>query len=101
MIRGLGIFGAVFLVGLLGNCQHSSSHEAPSGSWHYDPKCCGNGDCMPIDGILNIDGVPYYQTKLGARAADKSTYILQSGDQFTHACIFNSRLYCLYIPQSN
>lgn len=88
---------AVFLMAV--TVTQVSSH-----SW-YDPDCCGGADCMPIDSAIQsvVDGKVYYTTKLGTYPVLDQKYLFptkirQSKDQYTHACIYNNQLWCLYVP---
>lgn len=75
------------------------AHEAPTG-WAYDPICCGGNDCFPITGVLEIDGKYFYTTKLGSKPITPQTMIKRSKDGLTHACIYQDRLHCIYLPDS-
>jgi hypothetical protein len=89
---------AALVVGLVSFVHLARGHDAHTG-WTYDGFCCGSGDCEKISSAATgPDGKTYYTTKLGTKAADKNTYILQSKDQYTHACVFLDRLHCLYVP---
>ena len=78
------------------------AHEHSNhGGWKYDGDCCGSGDCEPISGVMEIDGKYYYTTKLGSKPVVPQTKLRRSGDGLTHACIYQDRLWCLYVPDGN
>ena len=89
---------AMLIVGLVSTVQLARAHDTHK-HWDYDGYCCGTGDCEPIlEAKAGPDGKMYYTTRLGTKAVVPQTHILQSKDQYTHACIFQDRLHCLYLP---
>lgn len=86
---------AAVLLGL--QTAKSMSHD----NHLYDSYCCGDGDCAPIISTPIVDGKQYYTTKLGTKPVDDRTLILTSKDHRTHACIYQDRLWCLYVAPGN
>ena len=88
--------GLTLLVGAIGiNAGAAQSHD------FYDAWCCSGKDCAPItvDATRTQDGKQYYGHHLGSYPVEEGhTRIMPSPDHQTHACIFNGRLRCLYIP---
>ncbi len=93
-----GLMALVLISPLPAHEAHSPS-EAGTG-WQYDKDCCGEQDCAPITGShTGPDGKVYYTNKYGTKAFEEGfTKLRPSQDQFTHACIFGERLWCLYVP---
>ena len=72
-------------------------------SW-YDPDCCGGNDCEPVQAVAyvaaDVGKVPVMvvTTSLGTKPVTGETRIRESRDGRMHACIFQGRLICLYLP---
>jgi hypothetical protein len=79
---------------------------ARSHSW-YDPDCCSDHDCEPVSAVSFVASDPksvpimVVTTSLGTKPVTPSTKIRQSKDGRMHACIYQERLLCLYLPPSN
>jgi hypothetical protein len=86
------------------------AHQAPSGLWRYDPICCNNRDCSPIDQrhvtvvpnegylvTLDVGDHPLVRQRVETLIPFKDAR--PSGDGEYHACVLGSstRVRCLYI----
>ena len=82
------------------------SSPASSHSW-YDADCCSDHDCEPVSAVSYVASDPaatpvmVVTTSLGTKPVTPITKIRQSKDGRMHACIYQDRLYCLYLPPSN
>ncbi len=99
----IGTVAAMFTLAWLNSQARAHEATAPDGTptgWHYDAACCGNQDCAPISGaLIDPNGRTIYQNRFGAGPVlENHTTIRQSKDQHTHACFWNGRLWCLYVP---
>lgn len=72
-------------------------------SW-YDPDCCGGNDCEPVSAVAYVASdaaklpVMVVTTSLGTKAVTEQTKIRESKDGRMHACIYQGRLICIYMP---
>lgn len=78
----------------------------------YDPDCCGGHDCEPVQAVTyqpapakagvaggpNTLPVMVVTTSLGTKPVTPETKFRESRDSRMHACIFQGRLICLYLP---
>lgn len=69
-------------------------------SW-YDGYCCQETDCQPIEKTSQYGNKMVYHTQFGQHMVDNDTSIRDSKDNQTHACIYQNKLRCLYVPPSN
>jgi hypothetical protein len=82
------------------------SSPASSHSW-YDADCCSDHDCEPVSAVSYVASDPssvpvmVVTTNLGTKPVTPMTKIRQSKDGRMHACIYQDRLLCLYLPPSN
>ncbi len=82
------------------------SSPASSHSW-YDADCCSDHDCEPVSAVSFVASDPsvvpvmVVTTSLGTKPVTPMTKIRQSKDGRMHACIYQGRLLCLYMPPSN
>jgi hypothetical protein len=82
------------------------SSPASSHSW-YDADCCSDQDCEPVSAVSFVASDPstmpvmVVTTNLGTKPVTPMTKIRQSKDGRMHACIYQGRLLCLYLPPSN
>lgn len=73
----------------------------------YDPDCCGNGDCEPVSNITFVASDPtalpvmVVTTSHGTKPLTNQTKIRESKDSRMHACIYDGRLLCIYMPPGN
>jgi hypothetical protein len=79
---------------------------ASAHSW-YDADCCSDQDCEPVSAVAYVASDPstmpvmVVTTSLGTKPLTQMTKIRQSKDSRMHACIYQGRLLCLYMPPSN
>jgi len=79
---------------------------ARSHSW-YDADCCSDRDCEPVSAITFVaadtNSVPVMvvTTSFGTKPVTAETKIRESKDSRMHACIYQGRLICLYLPPGN
>jgi len=79
---------------------------ARSHSW-YDPDCCSDRDCEPASEIAFVASDPkavpvmVVTTSFGTKPVTPQTKIRESRDSRLHACIYQEKLICLYLPPSN
>jgi hypothetical protein len=82
------------------------SSPASAHSW-YDADCCSNQDCEPVSAVAFVASDPsalpvmVVTTSLGTKPLTSTTKIRQSKDSRMHACIYQGRLLCLYMPPGN
>lgn len=82
------------------------SRPARSHSW-YDPDCCSDRDCEPVSGVSFVASDPtslpvmVVTTSFGTKPVTPQTKIRESKDNRMHACIYQEKLICLYLPPSN
>ena len=82
------------------------SSPASTHSW-YDADCCSNQDCEPVSTVAFVASDPasmpvmVVTTSLGTKPLTPTTKIRQSKDSRMHACIYQGRLLCLYMPPGN
>jgi hypothetical protein len=75
-------------------------------SW-YDPDCCSSQDCEPVKHVAFVDSergvlpVMIVTTSLGTQPITPDTKIRVSKDSRMHACIWQGKLLCLYMPPGN
>jgi hypothetical protein len=76
-------------------------HQAPTG-WTFDSRCCGNGDCYPVqtDAITERpDG--YHIQSTGEVIPYQSTKVLPSPDGHSYRCSTAGSVqgvtYCIYV----
>ena len=98
---GITLLACFLILGFFLSRIVKAHDHSNQGGWKYDSDCCGAGDCSPIDGVMEIDGKYYYTTKLGSKPVVPQTKLRRSGDGLTHACIYQDRLWCLYVPDGN
>lgn len=90
---------ALLIVGAL-------SRPARSHSW-YDADCCSDRDCEPVGAITFVASDPksvpvmVVTTSFGTKPVTPETKIRESKDGRMHACIYQGKLICLYLPPSN
>jgi hypothetical protein len=84
------------------------------GAMTYDPDCCHNMDCAPVDKVEQVptslasmftivpgNALPstmVVTTKHGTVAVPPNFPLRQSKDARMHACIRQNKLICLYMP---
>lgn len=79
---------------------------ARSHSW-YDPDCCSDRDCEAVSNVSFVASDPksppsmVVTTSFGTKPVTPQTKIRESKDNKLHACIYQERLICLYVPPSN
>jgi hypothetical protein len=89
----IALVALVFLV-----CGYAWGH-----SW-YPASCCSGQDCAPVDAVAFVASegsnlpVMVVTTKWGTKAVDEHTRRYDSPDGQLHACIFNGRVLCLFLP---
>lgn len=77
--------------------------QARGHSW-YDPDCCGGNDCEPVSAVTYAASdaatipVLVVTTSLGTKPVTPQTKIRESRDGRMHACIYQGKLICLYMP---
>jgi hypothetical protein len=82
------------------------ARPARSHSW-YDPDCCSDRDCEPVSAVsfvasdTNSVPVMVVTTSFGTKPVTYMTKIRESKDSRMHACIYQGKLLCLYMPPSN
>jgi hypothetical protein len=70
----------------------------------YDPECCGGGDCAPVSHVTYVAAnsasapVMVVTTPLGTKPKTDKTTVRESRDHRMHACFYQDRLWCLYLP---
>jgi hypothetical protein len=95
IIAGLALVVAIALAG------PASSH-----SW-YDADCCSDRDCEAVSAVSFVAGEPnsvpvmVVTTSFGTKPLTSMTKIRDSKDSKMHACIYQERLICLYMPPGN
>ena len=79
----------------------ATAHDAPTG-WRFDSRCCGNGDCYPVqtDAITERpDG--YHILSTGEVIPYQSTKVLPSPDGLSYRCSTAGSVmgitYCIYV----
>jgi len=94
-----GLLAGIVLLGLHGVAY---PHEAPTG-WTFDSRCCGNGDCYPVetDAISERpDG--YHIISTGEVIPYQSNKVLPSPDGLSYRCSTAGSVqgitYCIYVP---
>jgi len=98
---GWSLLGGIAFVIVLGLAQPARSH-----SW-YDADCCSDQDCEPVNTVSFVAGdevsvpVMVVTTSLGTKPLTPATRIRESRDSRMHACIYQGRLICLYMPPGN
>lgn len=91
--RVIALAAIVFIV-----CGYAWGH-----SW-YHADCCSNHDCEPVSAVTYVASDPaslpamVVTTSHGTKPVTKDTSIRESRDGRMHACIFQGRLICLYMP---
>jgi len=81
-------------------------HPALSHGW-YDADCCSGHDCEPVQSVTYVASDPaappvmIVTTSLGTKPKTPQTKIRDSKDGKMHACIYQERLICLYMPPGN
>lgn len=102
MIR---LLAAAFLLSV----AQVSAHDAPPSAafpagWTFDTRCCGNGDCYPVetDAIRERpDG--YHIQSTGEVIPYQSTKVLPSPDGLAYRCSTAGSVqgitYCIYMPK--
>lgn len=92
------MLSAVFLAIMV---TQAPAHDAPTG-WAFDQRCCGNGDCYPVetDAIRERpDG--YHIISTGEVIPYQSTKILPSPDGHSYRCSTAGSVqgvtYCIYV----
>ena len=79
---------------------------ARSHSW-YDPDCCSDRDCEPVSAVSFVASDPksvpvmVVTTGFGTKPVTPQTKMRESKDNKMHACIYQEKLICLYLPPSN
>jgi hypothetical protein len=82
------------------------TRTARSHSW-YDADCCSDRDCEPVSAVSFVASDPtsvpvmVVTTSFGTKPVTPHTKIRQSKDGSMHACIYQDKLICLYLPPSN
>jgi hypothetical protein len=82
------------------------ARQARAHSW-YDPDCCSDRDCEPVRTTAFVASDPrsvpvmVVTTSFGTKPVTQETKIRQSRDNRMHACIYQEKLICLYLPPSN
>ena len=82
------------------------SHRAHAHGW-YDADCCSGHDCEPVQNVTFVASDPdappvmVVTTSLGTKPLTNQTKIRESKDSRMHACIYQQRLWCLYMPPGN
>jgi hypothetical protein len=82
------------------------ARPARSHSW-YDADCCSDRDCEPVSGVSFVASDPtsvpimVVTTSFGTKPVTPQTKIRESKDNKMHACIYQEKLICLYLPPSN
>ncbi|RWF44272.1 MAG: hypothetical protein EOS65_02535 [Mesorhizobium sp.] len=83
----------------------ASAHQAPTG-WTFDKRCCGSGDCYPVetDAITERpDG--YHITFTGEVIPYQSYKVLPSPDGKQYRCSTAGSVqgitYCIYVPEKS
>jgi hypothetical protein len=100
----LGICLALAALALL--LAAALSSPASAHSW-YDPDCCSNQDCEPVSAVSFVASDPgttpvmVVTTSLGTKPLTPATRVRESKDSRMHACIYQGRLLCLYMPPGN
>jgi hypothetical protein len=94
---------AAALVLLLAVAPTAPSHAH---GW-YDADCCSGHDCEPVQNVTYVASDPtqppvmIVTTSLGTKPKTPQTKIRDSKDSKMHACIYQERLICLYMPPGN
>src|SRR5215467_7496336 len=84
----------------------SLTRTVRSHSW-YDADCCSDHDCEPVSAVSFVASDPksvpvmVVTTSFGTKPVTSETRIRESHDSRMHACIFRSKLICLYLPVSD
>jgi hypothetical protein len=82
------------------------SRPVGSHSW-YDADCCSDRDCEPVSAVSFVASDPksapvmVVTTSFGTKPVTPETKIRESKDGRMHACIYQGKLICLYLPPSN
>lgn len=100
----VGFATATMALGILGlTVLEAWPHKAPTG-WAFDSRCCGNGDCYPVqtDAISERpDG--YHIQSTGEVIPYQSYKVLPSPDGLAYRCSTagkpNGITYCIYMPK--
>lgn len=77
--------------------------QARGHSW-YPAECCGDQDCAPVDAVTFVASdaaklpIMVVSTKWGTKAVDERTKRYESKDGRLHACIYQGRVLCLFLP---
>lgn len=83
--------------------SEAEAHQAPTG-WTFDPRCCGNGDCYPVqDDAIRETPSGYLVEATGEVIPYQSTKVLPSPDGLPYRCSVQGNVtahtYCLYLPK--
>jgi len=82
------------------------TRTARSHSW-YDADCCSDRDCEPVSAVSFVASdsasvpIMVVTTSFGTKPVTPQTKIRESKDGRMHACIYQDKLICLYLPPSN
>lgn len=82
------------------------TRTARSHSW-YDADCCSDRDCEPVSAVSFVASQPnsvpvmVVTTSFGTKPVTADTKIRESKDGRMHACIYQEKLICLYLPPTN
>lgn len=94
---------------LLMSAMPAGAHDAPPSAkfpsgWAFEPRCCGNGDCYPVqtDAITERpDG--YHILSTGEVIPYQSYKVLPSPDGLSYRCSTAGSVmgvtYCIYMPK--
>lgn len=93
-----GILAGIVLIGLHGKAY---PHQAPTG-WTFDSRCCGNGDCYPVQTDAIKEGPDgYHIQSTGEVIPYQSTKVLPSPDGLPYRCSTAGSVmgvtYCIYV----
>jgi hypothetical protein len=108
-----GLVGACVLLGIV-LVAMTPARGHSDGAMTYDPDCCHNMDCAPVDKVEQVptslasmftivpgSALPstmVVTTKHGTVAVPPNFPLRQSKDARMHACIRQNKLICLYMP---
>jgi hypothetical protein len=108
-----GLVGACVLLGIV-LVAMTPARGHSDGAMTYDPDCCHNMDCAPVDKVEVLPSgsiasmlvppahaapsVMIVTTKHGTVAVPTDFPMRSSKDSRMHACIRQGKLVCLYMP---
>jgi hypothetical protein len=95
---GWCIIAALALLVVIAVARPARAHE-----W-YPRECCSEQDCAPVTDVsfvaADVGSLPVMivTTKFGTKPLAPETKVASSKDSRMHACIYQGKLLCLFLP---